>query len=74
MTKILRMTKEGPKQVAIYSMDTKQAIIAYVLQAQGNWNTWEYPDTLPLLRRTSRGNWIYDDEANGLTVAAYPYK
>ena len=62
--------------VADYSIEPKKALIAYVMQQQGDWNTWTYPDHIEGIRESAKAknHYYYDDLANNRILAAYPNK
>lgn len=76
MTDIYTMDEKTGKveRVAVYSLNPKQAIIAYVMQSRKNFNSWEYPASIPGIRESGRrvNHYYYDDMANGRIIAAYP--
>lgn len=76
MTDIYTMDEKTGKieRAAVYSLDPKQAIIAYIMQARKNFNTWNYPADMPGIRESGRrvNHLYYDDMANGRIIAAYP--
>ena len=47
---------------AVYSMDAKRALIAYIRQALfDDYNTWDYPDDLDGIKESTRpGKYYYD--------------
>ena len=50
---ILETGKPEIKQAAIYSQEPKKALICYIMQyINHNFNTWEYPETLPGIRES----------------------
>ena len=77
MTQIYEMDERtgNIQNKAIYSLDPKPAIIAYVNQKHGNMNTWEYPENIIGIREspTVRDHYYYDDIPNGVIIASYPY-
>ena len=64
------------RKKAEYSLPPKKALVCYIQQCNGNFNTWEYPDHLPGMResKTVPDHWYYDDIENRRVVAAYPWK
>lgn len=59
---------------ALFSLAPKNALVAFVMQAKGDFHTWNYPENLPGMRQgdTVPNHWYYDDVANGRVLAAYP--
>lgn len=45
-----------------YSLPTKSALIAFVMQERKNMNTWEYPNHIDGMRESKikTGQWYYD--------------
>ena len=76
MTNIFTMDEQSGKimRTASYSLDPKQALIAYVMQSRGNMNTWEYPTDLQGIRESTKAanHFYYDDIKHNLIIAAYP--
>lgn len=70
VTMIYELSEKGViTKKAEYCLEPKSALVAYIRQKARDWNTWDYPDTLPGMRQVA-GNYYYDD---GTTViAAYP--
>ena len=58
---------------ARYSIDTKQALIAYIMQKQNNFNTWEYPTELKGIRESkTKQNHYYFDYNENIVIGSYP--
>lgn len=77
MKTVIWELKEGDpdmRQKAIYTMEPKRALIAFIIQRKGNTNTWEYPDHIDGIREsdTVKDHFYYDDFANRSVLAAYP--
>lgn len=68
MTEIWRIDDNGNlAQVAVYSIDAKNALIAYKRQEQSDYNTWDYPAEDPEIRQTRRGEYVYFSGVNTST-------
>ena len=57
---------------AIYSLNTKQALIAYIMQKQNNFNTWEYPTELEGIRESKTKQNHYYFDYNNIVISSYP--
>lgn len=57
-----------------YSLTTKAALIAYIMQQRGNYNWWTYPDNLEGISEspTLQNHFYFDDEKNDQIIASYP--
>lgn len=54
-----------------YSAEPKTALIAFIHQTRGNYNTWDYPAHMPgIIER--RGRFYYMDPINNRTIASMP--
>ena len=79
MTNIYEL-KEGVgfvRLVAVYSLDPKAALVAYIRQSiYKDFETWTYPEEIPGMREsdTVKDHWYYDDHAGRRVISAYPEK
>lgn len=58
-----------------YSISPKRALVTFIMQfLRRNYNTWEYPDSIPGMRESStvKDHWYFDDFENQRVLAAYP--
>ena len=57
------------EEIAEYSMEPKKALIAFLQQTRGNYNTMDYPsDMVGIYKRLDR--FYYIDIANNRTIGA----
>lgn len=57
------------EEIAEYSLEPKTALIAFLQQTRGNYNTWDYPsDMIGIYKRLDR--FYYIDIANNRTIGA----
>ena len=70
---IFRLYPDGHiEKKCAYSLTPKQAMIAYIKQEQGDFNTWAYPAWIDGMRESSlRDNAFYFDMGNDV-IASYP--
>ncbi len=59
---IFRLCSDGEIiEEATYTLPPKQALVAFVRQLQGNWETWTYPEEIPgMIRLPVSGRWAYN--------------
>ena len=73
-TKILTLAEDGKiEEKAIYTIDSKKALIAYIMQdIKKNFNTWAYPEDMEGIResKTVKNHFYYDYK--NIVIAAYP--
>ena len=77
MTQIYEMNEKTGHidKKAVYSLEPKAALIAYIEQKHGNMNTWEYPKGIEGIREspTLKDHFYFDDIPNGIIISSYPY-
>lgn len=63
-----------PERKAIYTLEPKKALVAFVEQAKGNFYTWKYPEELPGMWESGikKGAWYFNDTGKHRTIAAFP--
>jgi ABC-type Mn2+/Zn2+ transport system ATPase subunit len=75
-TTIYEMEERSGKitRKAEYTIEPQKAIIAYIQQKRGNYNTWTYPATMEGIResQTVKNHFYYDDIPNNIIIAVYP--
>lgn len=61
VSKIFRLCSDGEIiEEATYTLPPKQALVAFVQQLQGNWETWTYPEEIPgMIQLSVSGRWSY---------------
>ena len=59
---------------AEYSCEPKQALICYIEQKKGNYNTWEYPKHIDGVREspTLKNHFYYDSIKKRKIFTSYP--
>jgi hypothetical protein len=73
MTTIYELNSEGNIiEKAQYTIEPKKALIAYIMQAKKNNNTWQYPEHIDGIKesQTKRNHYYYD--MGNIVLAAYP--
>lgn len=62
------------EEKAIYTIEAKKALIAYIMQyVKNNWNTWTYPENIKgIFGSTKRENTFYYETDKGI-LQAYQY-
>ena len=65
----------GVRKIAEYTLPPKKAMVNFIMQSRGNYNTWEYPETIKGIRQsdTVPDLWYFDDIANKRVLASYPF-
>ena len=73
MSTIFRLYPDGHIEYkARYSLTPKQAMIAYIQQEKGNFNTWTYPSWIDGIREsTLKPRHFYFDLGDDV-IASYP--
>ncbi len=75
-TNIFELQEKSGKidRISSYSLDSKQALIAYICQRGGNFNYWTYPKDMDGIResKTVKNHYYYDDIRRSVIIAAYP--
>ncbi len=66
MTDIKLLTDNGIKTVATFSIDCKRALIAFIRQLRGDYQTWTYPEHIDGMYEstTRKGVWYFEDGNN----------
>lgn len=75
MATIYILSENGDiKKTAEYSIGPKAALIAFVRQMAGDYNTMSYPENIPGMREstTAADHWYFDDTRYNQVIAAYP--
>ncbi len=80
MTTIYKLPDGGSlMRVASYSLPPKKALVAYIKQEQGDFQTWKYPEIIQGMRESesARDHWYFDftktrGYKENAVIAAYP--
>lgn len=63
------------KEKAIYTVDSKQALINYIMQfINNNHNTWTYQNEIEGIRESKTKQNCYYYDYNNIVIASYPSK
>ena len=56
-----------------YTIEGKKALIAYIMQLQKNFNTWDYPNDIKGIResKVKKNHFYFDDNKRNIIIAAY---
>ena len=57
------------EELAIYSLEPKAALIAFIQQSKGNMNTWDYPTEMVGIHE-KRNRFYFLDLPNNITIGA----